>query len=122
MPRFAVLEHTGHPDDPAGLHYDLLVEAGTACRTWRLATLPQAGGPSVTAIELPAHRLSWLDCEAGPVSGGRGFARRIDGGTCAVASTTAGLVVFASGQLLRGRLTLAAAAAGWDIRLAADDV
>jgi len=28
MPRFAILEHTGAPDDPSGRHFDLLIEAG----------------------------------------------------------------------------------------------
>ena len=81
MPRFAILEHTGAPDDPAGHHYDLLLEDGPACRTWRLAALPEPGGPAIEAEELAAHRLAWLDHEAGPVSGGRGFARRIAAGT-----------------------------------------
>lgn len=80
MPRFAILEHTGAPDDPAGRHYDLLLEAGDVCRTWRLAEMPVAGGPPVTAVELPPHRLAWLDHVAGEVSGGRGFARRIAAG------------------------------------------
>ena len=122
MPRFALLEHTGHPDDPAGLHYDLLVEAGTACRTWRLAALPEPGGPPVAAVELPEHRLAWLDHEAGPVSGGRGFARRLDGGQCTLAIASPGLEVVADGRLLRGRLLLVPAAAGWLIRRAADGV
>lgn len=80
MPRFAILEHTGAPDDPAGIHYDLLLEAGAGCRTWRLAALPRPDGQPVTAEVLPVHRLAWLDHEAGAVSGGRGFARRIDAG------------------------------------------
>lgn len=84
MPRFTILEHTGAPDDPAGRHFDLLVEAGEACRTWRLAALPEPGGPAVAAVELPPHRLAWLDHEAGEVSGGRGFARRVVSGTCRV--------------------------------------
>lgn len=121
-PRFALLEHTGAPDDPAGLHYDLLVEAGAACRTWRMADLPRPGGPPVAAVELPEHRLAWLDHEEGPVSGGRGFARRLDGGACTVAAAPAGLAFLTSGRLLRGRLVLTAAAAGWLIRLAAEDV
>lgn len=81
MPRFIILEHTGAPDDPAGLHYDLLLEAGDACRTWRLAALPVPATPAVSAVELPPHRLAWLDHVAGPVSGGRGFARRLEAGT-----------------------------------------
>ena len=81
MPRFALLEHTGAPDDAAGRHYDLLLEDGGSCRTWRLAALPAAGGPAVEVVELVPHRLAWLDHEAGDVSGGRGFARRVDAGT-----------------------------------------
>ena len=89
MPRFALLEHSGAPDDPAGLHYDLLLESGETCRTWRLAGMPVAGGPAVAAVELPRHRLAWLDHEAGEVSGGRGFARRIVAGECQVISGAA---------------------------------
>jgi hypothetical protein len=80
MPRFILLEHSGVPDDPAGRHYDLLLEEGAACRTWRLAEIPSAGGTAVAAVEIAPHRLAWLDHEAGEVSGGRGFARRVDGG------------------------------------------
>lgn len=80
MPRFILLEHTGAPDDPTGLHYDLLLEAGDACRTWRLNGIPLPGGPAVAAVAIAPHRLAWLDHVAGEVSGGRGFARRIDGG------------------------------------------
>ncbi|MEY3204612.1 MAG: hypothetical protein RLZZ21_943 [Planctomycetota bacterium] len=89
MPRFAILEHTGAPDDPAGRHYDLLLEAGDACRTWRLAELPVPGGPPVPAVELPPHRLAWLDHVAGEVSGGRGFARRIAAGEYVVGMSDA---------------------------------
>jgi hypothetical protein len=81
MPRFILLEHTGAPDDPAGQHFDLLLEAGEVCLTWRLAEIPSPAGPAVAAVEIAPHRLAWLDHEAGEVSGGRGFARRIDGGT-----------------------------------------
>jgi len=81
MPRFILLEHTAAPDDPAGLHYDLLLEEGPQCRTWRLASIPQPGGPHVHAVEVTPHRLAWLDHEAGEVSGGRGFARRVGAGS-----------------------------------------
>ncbi len=81
MARFILLEHTGAPDDPAGRHVDLLLEAGDACRTWRLAALPAPGRPPVQAAEISRHRLEWLVHEDGPVSAGRGRARRIDSGT-----------------------------------------
>jgi len=86
--RFILLEHTGAPDDPTGRHYDLLLEAGETCRTWRIAELPVPGGPPVTAVELPPHRLAWLDHVAGEVSGGRGFVCRVDGGTYAPTQST----------------------------------
>jgi hypothetical protein len=81
MARFILLEHTGAPDDPAGRHVDLLLEAGDACRTWRLADIPAPGRPPVQAAEISRHRLDWLVHEDGPVSAGRGRARRIDSGT-----------------------------------------
>ena len=110
MPRFALLEHTGHPDDPAGRHYDLLLEEGDACRTWRLAEIPVAGGGPVAAVPLPPHRLAWLELEAGEVSGGRGFARRVDAGTYA---TLDGIHVDLAGTQLSGRLRLESAETGW---------
>ena len=56
MPRFAILEHTGAPDDAVGRHVDLLIETGGSCRTWRLLRVPVAGGESVAAAEIaPLH-------------------------------------------------------------------
>lgn len=71
MPRFILLEHTGAPDDPAGRHYDLLLEAGDACLTWRLAEVPSAGGPAVAAEAIAPHRLAWLDHQARRLEGAR---------------------------------------------------
>jgi len=82
MPRYILLEHRGAPDDPAGLHYDLLVEDGDACRTWRLDSLPPVGGGEVRAVEIARHRLAWLDAVEEDVSGGRGRVQRIAAGTC----------------------------------------
>ena len=110
MRRFVLLEHTGHPDDPVGRHYDLLLEEGDACRTWRLAEIPVAGGPPVAAAPLPPHRLAWLDTPEAEVSGGRGFARRIDAGS--YEADGAGPLHLA-GDLLAGRLRLEPAAPGW---------
>ena len=36
MHRYSLLRHTGAPDDPIGCHFDLLLEDGASCRTWRL--------------------------------------------------------------------------------------
>jgi hypothetical protein len=106
MPRFVLLEHVGHPDDPAGRHYDLLLEDGDACRTWRLASIPAADGEPVSATPLPPHRLAWLDVESANVSGGRGVAQRIDGGTYEVTdgAEPGSLDIMVSGTLLSGRI------------------
>jgi len=77
MPRYALLEHTGAPDDPSGCHYDLLLETGEHCRTWRLARKPAAGEPAQAAVELAPHRVVWLTPRSAAVSGGRGWARGI---------------------------------------------
>jgi len=106
MPRFVLLEHAGHPDDPAGLHYDLLLEEAAACRTWRLERIPAADGEPVATLELPPHGLGWLERLAGEVSGGRGFARRIDAGTYRAVPDPAGIIVDLAGGLLVGRLRL----------------
>ncbi|MEX0689196.1 MAG: hypothetical protein WD072_11080 [Pirellulales bacterium] len=110
MPRFVLLEHIGHPDDPAGLHYDLLLEGAEACRTWRLATIPVAGGAAVAAEPLPPHRLEWLGIERAAVSGGRGFAKRVDAGSY---SAGADGRLYLTGAILVGRLRLEPAATGW---------
>lgn len=128
MPRFALLEHTAAPDDPAGRHFDLLLEppGGVApgCRTWRLAAVPVAGGGDVAAAEVAPHRPAWLDHEAGDVSGGRGFARRVDAGDYEPLvldaddlATATRLVLHVTGDLLAGRLRLTAGDDGWTARL-----
>lgn len=124
MPRFALLEHTEAPDDPAGRHFDLLLEADADCRTWRLAAVPEPGGPAVAAVAIAPHRRAWLDHEAGPVSGSRGFARRVDAGTFSgglepdgPGETAGPIVIYVAGAVLVGRLRLEPVAGGWMIRL-----
>ncbi len=119
-PRFAILEHTGAPDDATGRHFDLLVETGAACRTWRLMELPVADAGPVAALELPPHRLVWLERLEGAVSGGRGHARRLDAGGYRILSGDASdpaaatlLVLEIAGSILAGRLRLESVADGW---------
>lgn len=111
MPRYVLLEHTGAPDDPAGRHYDLLLETENACRTWRLPEIPSPGGPPVVAIELPPHRLAWLDHVAGEVSGGRGFARRVTAGTYEIRESDAADVLEAT----RCTLMLSGSVVPWSL-------
>ena len=79
--RYVLLEHFGAPDDPGGCHLDLLLEDGESCRSWRLDAIPLLNGPAIRATALPPHRLIWLERESATVSGGRGWARRVVGGT-----------------------------------------
>ena len=81
LPRYALLRHTGAPDDPSGCHFDLLLEDGDSCRTWRLATVPQLNGAAQAAVPLPAHRKVWLEPRSAAVSGNRGWAERIHAGS-----------------------------------------
>lgn len=101
MPRYALLEHVAAPDDPTGLHYDLLLEDGSDCRTWRLSGIPPSTGDSRAATEIQRHRLSWLDAVDEEVSGGRGRVRRMAAGICEVDGD--GSLRFDSGPLV-GRL------------------
>jgi hypothetical protein len=79
----------------------------------------------VAAVELPPHRLVWLERLEGEVSGGRGFARRVDAGGYELLSCDTGdlatatvVVVELAGATLLGRLRLEAAGAGFAVRLA----
>jgi hypothetical protein len=75
--RFVVQSHSASD----GEHYDLMLEDGPALATWRIDRLPGdlAAGESIDAIELPPHRLAYLDYE-GPISGGRGSVKIADAG------------------------------------------
>lgn len=116
MSRFILLEHTGAADDPSGRHFDLLLEDGGACRTWRLSGIPAAGGEPVEAAQIAPHRLAWLDHINGPVSDNRGHARRIDAGTFTWCESTAAppqetVRVHLAGGRCRGKLTIASGCA-----------
>lgn len=101
--RFVVLRH----DCPRGLHWDFMLEAGGALRTWALADEP-SGSISCVAQQLPDHRPAYLDYE-GEVSGGRGSVTRYDRGEYLVSKEdTTGLVVELRGTQMRGTAVLMA--------------
>jgi hypothetical protein len=103
MPRFVILEHD-HPE----LHWDLMLESGTALRTWRLTRPPETPGEAVEALALPDHRLHYLDYE-GPVSGGRGAVTRWDAGRFEPEPGEAAVYRLAGGRVCgRVRLTCVA--------------
>ncbi len=112
MPRFAILDH----DHPAP-HFDLLLQAGAVAWTWRLASVPEAGGPSVPGERIADHRLLYLD-QQGEVSGGRGTVVRVDGGEYTwVHLATGRLVVALEGRTLRGELALEEVPGGWTAKM-----
>ena len=84
MARFVVLEH-----DFPELHWDFMLEFGSALRTWRLAQAPEMNGNAIEAVRLADHRLTYLDYE-GPVSGDRGTVQRWDRGAYEVLESRAG--------------------------------
>lgn len=98
--RFALLEHD-HPQR----HWDLLLEYGPACRTWRLEAA------LTDDVDIPAeasadHRVMYLDY-SGPVSGNRGHVVRVDRGNCVWLTATDDLVVVViSGGVWSGRLEI----------------
>jgi DNA polymerase Ligase (LigD) len=100
MPRFVILEH-----DYPERHWDLMLEAGPALRTWRLLGVPQAG-QVVPAEPSFDHRTVYLDYE-GPVSGGRGQVQRWDHGTFTWEADEENRVTFhLNGGRLKGRARL----------------
>ena len=106
MPRFAILEH----DYPVR-HWDLLLEAGPACRTWRLSAPPRPG-QLVLAEAIPDHRLMYLDY-AGPVSGDRGTVQQWDAGHFTwITATAERITILLHGRHSHVRLTLRQASSG----------
>lgn len=100
MPRYVILEH-----DYPERHWDLMLEAGSALRTWRLLQCPTTGA-DVEAQPLPDHRLHYLDYE-GPISGGRGSVTRWDYGTFkSIHDATDEVIIAIDGNRLRGEARL----------------
>ncbi|HEY2893290.1 MAG TPA: DNA polymerase ligase N-terminal domain-containing protein [Pirellulales bacterium] len=105
MPRYVVLHHE-MPTGPRQSHWDLMLEFGTALRTWELKDELSASQRPLQAEALPDHRLEYLTYE-GPVSGGRGAVTRWDAGSYEVElDAPAELRVSLAGQRLEGKLVL----------------
>lgn len=109
MPRFALLEHD-HPQ----LHWDLLLEHGPVCRTWRLSS-PPGNSVEIQAVGLADHRLLYLDYE-GPISGDRGTVTRWDFGRFVwITATEDRVTVRLSGTRWFGRLELVRTGETWRV-------
>ena len=80
MPRFVILKHsTEHAADPRPTHWDLMFEVDGRLRTWAVEVYPWDACKQFLAVELPRHRLDYLEYE-GEVSGNRGLVRRCETG------------------------------------------
>ena len=80
MPRFVILLHEPGPASSQPEHFDFMLETHeqTFLATWRWDRIPTQS-TTFHAIQLPPHRLAYLDYE-GTISGGRGrVTRRVTG-------------------------------------------
>ena len=101
--RFVLLRHAGH----GTLHFDLMIEDGTALATWQFELSPTLLAPDGTFAcrRLAAHRTTYLDY-TGPVSNKRGHVHRSESGICDVTATASRWNIQFHGTMLRGRFTL----------------
>ena len=105
MSRFVVLEHELPATAERGRHWDLMLEMAGALRTWAVSQPLDTPG-ALEALELPVHRLAYLDYE-GPVSGDRGTVARWDAGTYELLEASNQIVrVRLLGTRLRGVVTI----------------
>ena len=116
MPRFVILEH-----HHLGVHWDFMLDTGTALRTWRLELPPQINC-DIAATALPDHRRMYLDYE-GEVSGGRGHVVRWDAGEFDWMADQADLItILIRGTRTRGRVHLTRSEPeSWTFRLTPDE-
>lgn len=106
MPRYVILYHELPASSARASHYDLMLEAAGALRTWALPT-PPSTGEQLPVEQLPDHRIAYLDYE-GPVSRGRGTVTRWDQGTyTTLVDNPSRLEVQLEGERLRGKLIIA---------------
>ena len=78
--RWVILEHRVSKNITQGRHFDLLLEEKNSCRTWRMPKVPCIDGPSVKVTPIQPHKLYWLERKEAYISGGRGWAKRVEAG------------------------------------------
>jgi hypothetical protein len=104
------------------LHWDLMLEADEALRTWALEREPKPG-VWIGAERLPDHRKAYLEYE-GPVSGERGRVTKWDAGQYwREKESPCELVVKLSGGRLQGLATLVRSSEEdqrWRVRFSGD--
>ena len=80
MNKWVLLEHKVQSVNSLDTHYDLLVENGKDCLTWKFLKLPLLNQAVTEIFKQPNHRLVWLYRIEHELSGNRGFVKRIDHG------------------------------------------
>jgi len=80
MNKWVLLEHKVQSVNSLDTHYDLLVENGKDCLTWKFLKLPLLNQAATEIFKQPNHRLVWLSRIQHELSGNRGFVKRIDHG------------------------------------------
>tara|TARA_Y100000589_G_scaffold289547_1_gene291713 strand:- start:37 stop:402 length:366 start_codon:yes stop_codon:yes gene_type:complete len=80
MNRWTLLKHEIIKNEILDFHYDLLLENGQNCKTWKLLILPILDGPSVEIFKHSNHRLIWLSVENKLLTKNRGYVKRVDHG------------------------------------------
>ena len=80
MNKWVLLEHKVQTLDSLDTHYDLLVENGKDCLTWKFLKLPLFNQAATEIFKQPNHRLVWLSRIEHELSDNRGFVKRIDHG------------------------------------------
>jgi hypothetical protein len=82
-----------------------MIERDGALRTWSLAAEPDGGAPEIPALQHFDHRLLYLDYE-GEISGGRGWTKLWDRGTCEADWGETRIRLRLAGRRLRGEFEL----------------
>ncbi len=80
MNRWALLEHTVKNTSLYEVHFDLLIENGSDCLTWKIYEIPKLGGSLIKIKKQPNHRLIWLSTDHKKLTKARGYVKRIDYG------------------------------------------
>lgn len=108
--KFVILHHTGYREE----HYDFMLEAGSALRTWTIHSLDF--GRRQEAVQNVDHRAAYLDYE-GPVSGNRGDVRRVEKGAYFLIDEDPDTIVARfEGTLMKGEFTLSRISEGvWEL-------
>lgn len=101
--RFAILHHRLVD----GEHWDLMLEYDDVLLTWQLAREPTGSRTlPIPARRIQDHRKAYLEYE-GPVSGDRGFVRRVDQGSVRISHLTPRRCRFdLAGERLSGRFVI----------------